>query len=159
MWAVYYTADPSSRAAVARAQEVAPRFKVTVVPRPVASPAEVEKALQGLRAGDGLLPPDIPILDIPALVLETSVASRIPAAFTSALWVEHGGLVSYGSDYRAEGIQAARLVAKILRGARPRDLPVEGADRIGLALNLKTAALLGVIPPRKVLLRADVLHR
>jgi putative ABC transport system substrate-binding protein len=98
-------------------------------------------------------------LDIPAAILEVSLSSRVPAAFPAALWVSHGGLVSYGSDYHAQGIQAARLVAKILRGARPQDLPVEGADKIDLAVNLKTAALLGLSVPRKVLLRADVLRR
>jgi putative ABC transport system substrate-binding protein len=159
VWAVYYAADPSSRAAAMRAREVGARFRVTVVPRPVTTSADVERALVEAGPGDGLLPPDVPILDIPALVLETSVASRIPAVFTSALWVEHGALVSYGSDYRAEGVQAARLVAKILRGASPKELPVEGADRIDLALNVKTARLLGLTPPRKVLLRADVLRR
>jgi len=79
--------------------------------------------------------------------------------FPAALWVVHGGLVSYGSDYHAQGVQAARLVAKILRGARPQDLPVEGADKIDLAVNLKTASLLGLTVPRKVLLRADMLRR
>jgi putative ABC transport system substrate-binding protein len=67
--------------------------------------------------------------------------------------------VSYGSDYHAQGVQAARLVAKLLQGARPQDLPVEGADKIDLAVNLKTASLLGVKVPRKMLLRADMLRR
>ena len=79
--------------------------------------------------------------------------------FPTALWVGHGGLVSYGPDYYAQGVQAAGLVAKILRGARPRDLPVEGADKIDLAVNLKTAELLGIAVPRKILLRADAFRR
>jgi ABC-type uncharacterized transport system substrate-binding protein len=58
--------------------------------------------------------------------------------------------VSYGPDYYAQGVQAAGLVAKILRGARPSDVPVESADRIELAVNLKTAELLGVTVPRKI---------
>jgi putative ABC transport system substrate-binding protein len=52
-------------------------------------------------------------------------------------------------------VQAARLVAKILRGTKPADLPVESADRFYLTVNLKTASLLGLTMPRKVLLRAD----
>ena len=51
------------------------------------------------------------------------------------------------------------LVAKILRGARPQDLPVEGAEKIDLAVNLKTADLLGITVPRKILLRADAFRR
>jgi putative ABC transport system substrate-binding protein len=73
--------------------------------------------------------------------------------------VGHGGLASYGPDYYAEGLQAARLVGRILQGARVGDLPVEGADRIDLALNLKTASLLGLTVPRKILLRADTIRR
>jgi putative ABC transport system substrate-binding protein len=79
--------------------------------------------------------------------------------FSASLYVEHGGLASYGADFRAQGVQAARLVAKILRGARPADLPVEGADKIDLAVNAKTARLLGLTVPRKVLFRADVVLR
>ena len=98
-------------------------------------------------------------MDIPAVILEVSLASRIPAVFSSELWVSHGGLGSYGADYRAQGVQAARLVAKILRGTLPQDLTVEGADKIDLAVNLKTARLLGLTVPRKILLRADLLRR
>ena len=98
-------------------------------------------------------------MDIPAVMLEVSLSSRVPAVFPAALWVGHGGLVSYGSDYHAQGVQAARLVAKLLRGARPQDLPVEGADKIDLAVNLKTASVLGLPVPRKILLRADTIRR
>ena len=88
-------------------------------------------------------------------MLETSLSARIPVVFQSAFWSGFGALVSYGSDYYAEGFQAARLVAKILRGARPQDLPVEGANKIELTVNLKTARGLGLTIPREILLRAD----
>ena len=157
--AIYYAADPSSIAAVQKAQEVGPRLGLTVVARAVDSAHQLEDALREIPQREGLLPPDIATLDIPAAILETSLSSRIPAVFPSSLWVGHGGLASYGPDYRAQGVQAARLVAKILRGARPEELPVEGADKIDLALNLKTASQLGVTVPRKLLLRADLLKR
>jgi len=159
VWAIYYANDPSSVAAVQRAQEAAPRLKMGLVARPVRTAEELEQVLREIRPGDALLPPDIATMDIPAVILEASLASRIPAVFPAALWVSHGGLVSYGSDYRAQGVQAARLVAKILRGARPQDLPVEGATKIDLAVNIKTSKLLGIAIPRKVLLRAEELRR
>ena len=159
VWAIYYAGDPSSLAAIRKAEDAAPRLGLAPVARPVRTPEELERALQEIRPGDALLPPDVATLDIPAVLLEVSLTARIPAVFPASLWVGHGGLVSYGSDYHAQGVQAARLVAKILRGARPEDLPVEGADKIDLAVNLKTAALLGVTVPRKVLLRADILRR
>jgi putative ABC transport system substrate-binding protein len=159
VWAIYYVDDPSSVAAVQQARDAAPGLKLSVLPKPVRTREELERVLQDIRPGDGLLPPDIATMDIPAVMLEVSLSSRVPAVFPAALWVSHGGLVSYGSDYHAQGVQAARLVAKILRGARPEDLPVEGADKINLAVNLRTARLLGLSVPRKVLLRADRIQR
>ena len=159
VWAIYYADDPSSLAAVRKAGEAAPRLTLTLITRAVRTTAELDAALRELRPGDALLPPDIATMDIPAVLLETSLSSRIPAVFPTALWVAYGGLVSYGSDYHAQGVQAARLVAKILRGARPQDLPVEGADRIDLAVNLRTAALLGITVPRTILARVDKVRR
>jgi putative ABC transport system substrate-binding protein len=157
--AIYYGPDPSSRAAVATAQEVAPGLGLALVARAVDTPEQLEAALKEIEPGDALLPPEVATLDIPAAILETGLSARVPAVFPSSLWVGHGGLVSYGPDYRAQGVQAARLVAKILRGARPADLPVEGADKIDLAVNVKTATLLGVTVPRKLRLRADLLRQ
>lgn len=159
VWAIYYADDPSSAVAARKAREVAPLLNVEVVARAVRTPEELKQALQAVKTGDALLPPDVATMDIPAVILEASLVSRVPAVFPAALWVGHGGLVSYGPDYYAQGVQAARLVAKILRGARPQDLPVEGADKIALTVNTKTARLLGLEIPRKVLLRADKLQR
>ena len=60
-----------------------------------------------------------------------------PAVFPSSFWVQAGGVASYGVDNYAEAVQAARLVAKILRGARPADLPVETVNKIELAINVR----------------------
>jgi putative ABC transport system substrate-binding protein len=144
---------------VVRARDAAPHVKVELVPQAVLNPQELALVLRALRPGDALLAPEIVTLDIPMAILEASLKSRVPAVFTTALWVGYGGLVSYGPDYYAQGVQAAGLVAKILRGARPSDVPVEGADRIELAVNLKTADLLGITVPRKVLLRAEIFRR
>jgi putative ABC transport system substrate-binding protein len=81
--------------------------------------------------------------------------SKWPAIFPNTFWAQAGALVAYGSDPHAEGVQAARLVARILRGERPQDLPVEGANKIELAINLKTARSLGITIPRDILVRAD----
>ena len=159
VWAINYATDPASTAAIAKAFESAPRFGLELLTRTVRTPDDLEHALEGLRPDDAFLVPDLATMDISTVLLETSLARQVPAVFSSELWVSHGGLVSYGPGYRAQGIQAARLVGKILRGARPRDLPVEGADRILLAVNLKTAASLGLTPPRQMLFRADIIRR
>jgi putative ABC transport system substrate-binding protein len=159
VWLIHYGGDLTANRTVVRARNVAPRVKVELVPRAVLNSQELALALRELRPGDALLAPEIVTLDIPMGILEASLKSRVPAVFTTALWIGHGGLVSYGPDYYAQGVQAAGLVARILRGARPSDVPVEGADRIELAVNLKTADLLGVTVPRKVLLRAETFRR
>jgi len=88
-------------------------------------------------------------------MLELSLAQKVPAVFTAALWIQQGALAAYGSDPYAEGIQAAGLVAKILKGAKPQELPVEGAGKLVLAINRGTAAALGLRVPDELLNRAD----
>ena len=155
VWAIYYAGDPSSLAAIQTAREVAPVLSLELLPRPVRTPQEVVSVLQSVHRNDGLLPPPLAILDIPVSVLEASLSRRIPAVFHSAFWVRYGALASYGADYYDEGFQAARLVAKILRGASTSDLPVERANRIELAVNLKTSKQFGMVIPRSVLFRAN----
>ncbi len=157
VWALYYADEDSSLAAARKAREVAPLLKLEVVVRPVRTPEELVAHLKGLRPGDGLLAPPTVTMNIPGVILDLELGARWPAVFNTAFWVQSGAVVSYGSNAHGDGVQAARLVAKILRGARPQDLPVEGANKIELAVNLKTAKSLGVTIPREVLARADQL--
>jgi putative ABC transport system substrate-binding protein len=159
VWAIHHGDDASAVAAIQRAADAARRLKLELVSRPVHNEGELANAIKEIRPGDALLPPDAGTLGIPAALLEVSATARIPAVFTGSLWVGHGGLASYGADYRAEGLQAAGLVARILRGAQIGALPVEGADKIDLAVNVETAARLGLAVPRKILLRADTIRR
>jgi putative ABC transport system substrate-binding protein len=108
---------------------------------------------------DAVLVPEGSNPDLVIAIIGRALALRLPSVFGTALWVGHGGLISYGPDYYAQGVQAASLVAKIVRGAAPQDLPVVGAEKIDLAVNLKTAEQLGVTVPRKILLRADAFRR
>jgi putative tryptophan/tyrosine transport system substrate-binding protein len=159
VWVIHDGSDPSATPMVVKALEASQRMSLEVMPKGIVTLDDLALALRAVRPGDGFLAPETSNLDIPAAILKTSLTSRMPAAFATALWVGHGGLVSYGPDYYAHGVQAAGLVAKIVRGARPQDVPVEGADKIDLAVNLKTADLLGITVPRKILLRADAFRR
>lgn len=159
VWAIYHGADPASGAVVKRALAGSLRSGVEIASRAVQTPDELQQVLDSVRPGDALLVPDTAAMDVAAVLLETSLARRVPAVFASELWVSHGGLVSYGADYRGQGAQAARLVAKILRGTRPGDLPVEGADRIVLAVNLRTAEAFGLTAPHQLLFRAEIIRR
>jgi putative ABC transport system substrate-binding protein len=155
VWAVYHADDLSSGAAARKAQEVAAVLKLDVVAQAVRTREELVHHLKTLRPGDGLLSPPALTLNIPGVILDLELMSKWPALFYGTFWVQAGAVVSYGSDPHAEGVQAARLVARILRGERPQDLPVEGANKIELAINLKTARSLGITIPREILVRAD----
>ncbi len=159
VWLVYDAVDLSATPMVRRAVATAPRVRLDVVPHAVADAAAATRLLREMRRGDAVLVPDSSNPELAVAIIEQARAARIPTVFGTALWVGYGGLVSYGPDYYAQGMQAAALVAKILRGARPHDLPVESAERVDLAVNLKTAELLGIGVPRKILLRADAFRR
>jgi putative ABC transport system substrate-binding protein len=81
--------------------------------------------------------------------------SRIPAMYGSREHPEAGGLVSYGANFRHNFHRSATYVDKILKGAKPADLPIEQPVRFELVINLKTAKLLGLTIPPSLLLRAD----
>ena len=104
---------------------------------------------------DGVVQPPTPSLNLPGLVLELATKQGILSIFTSAFWVEQGALASYGPDFHESGKQAARLVDKILKGAKPAEIPVEVNTNIKFAVNQKTAKALGLTIPPAVLYRAD----
>jgi putative ABC transport system substrate-binding protein len=159
VWLIHYGVDLSTTPMIAKAAAAAQRLKLELMPRGVLDATELKRVLGEIRRDDAVLVPEGSNPDLTIAIIERSLALRVPAVFGTALWVGYGGLLSYGPDYYAQGVQAAALVAKILRGARPQDLPVEGAEKIDLAVNLKTAELLGLTVPRKLMLRADTFRR
>jgi len=97
-----------------------------------------------------------PLFDTPPFrIVQFAAVNRLPTIYGLRLLTEAGGLVSYGPNVAELYGQAATFVAKILRGAKPADLPVEQPTKIELVLNLKTARELGLAIPQSVLLRAD----
>ena len=90
-------------------------------------------------------------MNIPGFALEAASQQGLPILFDAAFQVERGALASYGPDYYAAGIQAARLVNKIMRGTNPADIPVATNPKIEFAINLKTAKALGLTIAPEVL--------
>jgi putative tryptophan/tyrosine transport system substrate-binding protein len=88
-------------------------------------------------------------------IAELAIAHRLPTMFTFRHYVEAGGLISYGVDFPAMFRKTAEYVVRILKGAKPADLPIEHATKFETVVNLKTAKAIGVELPTGILLRAD----
>jgi putative ABC transport system substrate-binding protein len=90
-----------------------------------------------------------------ARIVELAAKTRLPAAYPGRLWVQPGGLLSYGSSAQYRWQLTAPFVAKILKGARPSELPVQQPAEVELWINLKTAKALGLTISPSLLQRAD----
>jgi ABC-type uncharacterized transport system substrate-binding protein len=88
-------------------------------------------------------------------IAELAIKHRLPTMFTFRHYVDHGGLMSYGVDFELLWRRTADYVARILKGAKPAELPIEQPTKFELAVNLKTAKALGVSIPNGILLAAD----
>ena len=89
------------------------------------------------------------------LIAELAVENRLPSICARGDYAENGCMIAYGPGYDTEGKDGARYVDRILKGARPSDLPIEQPTKFELLINLKTAKRLGFAIPRSVLNRAD----
>jgi len=88
-------------------------------------------------------------------LVDSAAKHRLPTMFANRDYVVAGGLMSYGSNFSEQFRHTAEYVAKILKGAKPGDLPVEQPTKFELVINLKTAKALGLTIPQSLLLRAD----
>jgi ABC-type uncharacterized transport system substrate-binding protein len=88
-------------------------------------------------------------------IADLAISNRVPTICARTDYAENGCLMSYGPSYTAEGRDGARYVDKILKGAKPADLPVEQPTKFELVINVKTAKALGLTIPPSLLLRAD----
>jgi putative ABC transport system substrate-binding protein len=152
--------DPAHRLFVNEAQDVAPRIGIQIQPLIIESPGEFEVAFAAMireRAGALVVQP---LLTGSALAQGRKVAAlatrhRLPAASDGVRFPEAGSFVSYGANRLDLFRRAAVFVDKILKGAKPADLPVEQPTKFEFAINLKTAKQLGLTIPQSVLYRAD----
>lgn len=152
--------DATSAFTVARLEvyrEAARRLGLMLVEKPLRSEAEAQAILTELRKGevDGIFSPRAVSLNIPGLILDTAPKLALPTMFDQPFYVERGGLASYSRNERELGRQGARLVDRIIKGAKPADLPVEQPTKFELVVNVRTAKALGITIPPSVLLRAD----
>jgi putative ABC transport system substrate-binding protein len=152
-------ADPRATSVLTEMQGAARSLRLRVQVVNVRGPDELEGAFATIareRAGAVLVQPS-GMFYVPQSRLVTLAAKhRLPAIFWRGDWVEAGGLISYGgADYLELLRRSATYVDRILKGAKPADLPVEQPTKFELVINLKTAKALGLTIPPSLLLRAD----
>jgi len=108
-----------------------------------------------LGAGGLVIPSDATLLSRIAQVAELALRYRIPTIFYTREFTTAGGLASYGGDVTESHRLAGQYAARVLRGEKPGDLPVQQVTRVELIINLKTAKALGLEVPRQLIARAD----
>jgi ABC-type uncharacterized transport system substrate-binding protein len=155
--------DPAITAGIGQfavVQSVAPSLGVEVVPISVQNTAEIERGVTAFaRSGDRGLIVTASALALVHRELIVALAARhkLPAVYAFRDLVTTGGLISYGADFIDQYRRAAGYVDRILKGARPADLPVQAPTKYELVINLKTAKTLGLEMPASLLARADEL--
>jgi len=135
-------------------------LKVDAITAPVHSDVEIETAITALgrEPGSGLVViPNIFTTVHRAPIILAAARNNVPAVYWQSVFARDGGLLSYGIDQMDSYRRAASYVDRILRGAKPGDLPVQYPTKFEMAVNLKTARALGLTVPSSILLRADEL--
>jgi putative ABC transport system substrate-binding protein len=158
---VAFLGNPANRgnaAQMRQAQDTARGLSVQVQPLEARSPNEIDRAFAAItaeRAGAVIVFADAVLLDHRGRIAELAARRRLPMVSVMVENVEAGGLMAYGPSIAERFRRAATYVAKILKGAKPADLPVEQPTKFELVVNLKTAKALGLTIPPSVLARAD----
>jgi putative ABC transport system substrate-binding protein len=155
---VWNTGDQSMNLITKQIQAAAPQLGVTLEPYGVRDPNDFGGIFEKISQN----PPDALFSIADRLIssqrqqiLEFGVKSKIPTMFDSAPAVEAGALMAYGPTRAEVSRRAAIYVDKILKGAKPADLPIEQPRKFELIINLKTANQIGLTIPPNVLARAD----
>ncbi len=143
---------------VKETEEAAARLGIRITPIELRQVTDIEAAFkrgaalgaQAYSLGDG------PLINTQRqAIVDRSVRIKVPAMFTSVQSVEAGALMAYGPSLDDNFRRAAAYVDKILKGAKPGDLPIEQPTKYELGLNLKTAKAMGIKFPQSILVRAD----
>jgi putative ABC transport system substrate-binding protein len=139
-------------------ETAAQSLKVAPITVPVRSDVEIETAIKSLgrEPGGGLVVmPDVFLTVHRASIILAAARNNVPAVYYHNVFARGGGLLSYGGDQGDIVRRVATYVDRILRGAKPGDLPVQFPTKFEMIVNLKTAKALGLTVPQSILLRAD----
>ncbi len=159
---LYNPADPSNVLVLKELQKSAPALGLTLQPLEVRGPGGFEGAFVAMtrqRAHALFGAAGILTTEHRKALVDLAAKRRIPAIWGERQFVDAGGLMSYAVDFYDQVRGAASYVDKILKGAKPGDLPVEQPTKYELVINLNTARTLGLTIPQSVLVRADQVIR
>ncbi len=155
-------ANPGTPQRLTDIEATARTLKLSVRVVPVSSAKALDEALQAMaraRPAGLLVLSDSTLIESGGRIIDFALQHRVPAVYTSQGWAELGGLLEYTPDFAAVIRGAASHVDRILRGAKPADLPVEQPRKFQLVINLKTARALGLTIPASLLAAADQIIR
>ena len=155
---LYNPADRSNVLVFEQLQQSAPNLRLILQPLAVREPSEFEAAFSAMtreRANAMLVAAGVLTDEHKELLVSHAAKRRMPSMWSHRHFVDAGGLMSYAVNFSDQIRQSAVYVDKILKGARPGDLPVEQPTRYELVINLKTAKALGLTIPQSLLQRAD----
>jgi putative ABC transport system substrate-binding protein len=157
--AIMFNPDTAAVSTYMPSLETAARLlKIEPIIAPVHSDTEIGTAIiaLGREPGGGLVVmSDVFVATHRAPIISAAARNNVPAVYSASDGVRDGGLLSYGADLVEISRRAATYVDRILRGAKPGDLPVQFPAKHEMAVNLKTAKALGLTVPQSILLRAD----
>jgi putative ABC transport system substrate-binding protein len=150
--------NPYSALATRQEETAARTLGVRLYQARVRRASDLDSAFAALTRGriEGLsIHAYIPVLQHRAAIIRFAATNRLAAIFPVRAYVDEGGLVSYGANLAEISRRAAHFVDRILKGAKPGDLPIEQPTKFELVINTKTAKALGLTIPPSLLLRAD----
>ena len=150
--------EANAQAAFERLAQMAQKLQIQVLRRDVTTREEIEQALSAISPGSVEAIYHVPSFLVSAhidLLIQQAKQEKLPLIVHEDSMVDQGALVSYGGHSRPMGVQAAKLVAKILEGTHPAQLPIQTPDKFIMTINLATAKAIDLTLSRHILERAD----
>ena len=151
------TESRQSDAFIRITDQAATALGLTIVWANVSQPSELDTAVARLSAQgvDAILGVSVLVFNLRPQLIELANRRRLPVIGASRAWIEAGALFNYSSSLADQLRRSAQMVDRILKGAKPADIPVEQPTKFELVINLKAAKALGITIPQSMLLRAD----
>ena len=158
--AAFNALNPGTQLLFKQTEDAAAKLALTALPLDIQFPDGVESAFAEavrLRADAVVIISDGATITHRAQLGSAALRHHLPTIFANKAYLEGGGLMSYGPDITEVWRRGATYVEKVLKGAKPADMPIEQPTKFELVINLKTAGALGITVPKSLLQRADEL--